>query len=183
KSILPIFGTKIVIAIVAGYLLDLIIGRRYINMEVNTTKGMESEGYKCVDERKIKLSQVIKHSLERSFKVSIYIYIITVLVSLVVEYFGVDNLSGEVFSEGYLQILLSAAIGLIPNCAISVGFVKLFTMNLIGFSSVIAGLSSNAGLALIFLFKESKSKKKALLITFMLFSISFISGAIIHMLI
>ncbi|KMT22523.1 putative manganese transporter [Clostridium cylindrosporum] len=180
KHILPIIGAKLVIAIVAGYIIDIIFGRKSMKVDIKSTKEMESEGEKCLDHEKISLSKVFIHSIQRSFKVGIYIYVITVLITLLIEYFHIDKFDSIIFTEGYIQIFLVSLIGLIPNCAVSLGIVKLFTMNVIGFSSVIAGLSSNAGLALIFLFKESKNKKKALLITLMLFVISLLSGITLH---
>ena len=177
-SILPMILTKIVLAILFGYIIDFVIVRRPINVDIKSTDNMEKEGAKCIDEEKISLSKVLTHSIERGLKVSIYLYIITVVISLGLEYVHIEHLIGK--EHGILQIFIVSLLGLIPNCAISLGIVKLFTMNVIGFPAVIAGLSSNAGLALIYLFKESKSKKKAFIITLMLFVISFISGIIIY---
>lgn len=181
KSILPIMLTKIIIAIIAGYAIDILLKRKPMHVDVNSTIRMENEGGKCLDHKKIKMSKVFIHSIERSLKVSIYLFVITVIITLLVEYFHIEALLGEGVNGGVIEIFLVSLVGLIPNCAVSLGIVKLFTMNVIGFASLIAGLSSNAGLALIFLFKESKNKKKAFLITLMLFLISFISGCIIYL--
>ncbi|WP_048571220.1 putative manganese transporter [Clostridium cylindrosporum] len=176
-SIMPFLITKIAIAIVAGYFIDVVTIRRSQRCEIAASKEVDDQALKCVDVDTIKFSKVLIHSLERTLKVTIYIYIVTVIITFIIEYFGVETLAGTLFSEGYGQVFIASLIGLIPNCAISVGLVKLFTMNVIGFSSVIAGLSANAGLALIFLFKENK--KKAVYITLILFGISFLSGVVI----
>ena len=178
-SILPIILTKVILAIIFGYIIDFIIVKRPINVDIKSTYDIEKEGSKCIDEEKISLSKVLVHSIERGLKVSVYLYIITVVISLALEYVHIEHIIGN--DHGILQIFIVSVLGLIPNCAVSLGIVKLFTMNVIGFPAVIAGLSSNAGLALIYLFKESKSKKKALIITLMLFIISFVSGIIIYL--
>lgn len=178
SSILPFIITKIIIAVLFGYIIDTIFNRMKMKSETALTKEFEESACKCIDGKSIKFTRVLIHSLERTLKVTVYIFVVTFLLSLVIEYFGVDALAGTAFSNPYGQIVISSLIGLIPNCAISVGLVKLFTVNAIGFSSVIAGLSSNAGLALIFLFRGNK--KKAFIITSILFGISLLSGIIIE---
>lgn len=178
SSILPFIAAKIIIAVVFGYIIDMVVSRVNMRSETALTKEFEEDACKCTDEKVIKFTNVLVHSLERTLKVTIYIYILTFLLSLVIEYFGVDALAGSRFSNPYGQIVISSLIGLIPNCAISVGLVKLYAVNAIGFSSVIAGLSSNAGLALIFLFRGNK--KRAFIITYILLGISLFSGVIIQ---
>lgn len=181
SSIVPFFGIKIIIAIVFGYLIDIVLKRFGKSNEMDYSEAADEKANKCVDKGDIKFSKVFIHSLERTLKVTIYIFIVTLIITFIIEYLGVEELTESVFKTGYGQIFFAALIGLIPNCAISVGLVKLFTVGAIGFPSVIAGVSANAGLALVFLFKESKDKKKALGITLLLFGISFLSGIVIYL--
>jgi hypothetical protein len=71
-------------------------------------------------------------------------------------------------------------LGLIPNCAISIGLVEIYLKGAISFASLVAGLSSNAGLAILVLFKEEKRKLNAVLIMALLFFTCFITGLILH---
>jgi hypothetical protein len=98
------------------------------------------------------------------------------------EYSAVQAFNTATVGGQFTQVFVVAVLGLIPNCAVSVGFVQFYLAGALGFSGLIAGLSSNAGLALLVLFKESKNKKNALLITLTLVLTSIITGIILNFL-
>ena len=59
---------------------------------------------------------------------------------------------------------VSALVGLIPNCAISVLFSELCIDGYITVGTMLSGLFSSAGVGLIVLFKVNKRKRENLLI-------------------
>ncbi|MEG0371870.1 MAG: putative manganese transporter [Clostridium sp.] len=178
--VIPFIIIKVIIAVIAGYIIDIILLYRNKKLEIATTKEVELVSSPCIEENTINIKNVIIHSLERTFKVYAYIILVTISISLMIEYIGIQTLSNTLFKGGVLQVFLSSVIGLVPNCAVSVALVQLYTSNVLSFASVMAGLSSNAGLGLIFLFKESKNKKNALMITIILLLMSFSAGVIIQ---
>ncbi|MEG0133929.1 MAG: putative manganese transporter [Clostridium sp.] len=178
--LVPFLVLKVLIATTAGYIIDLFINEKSKRLEMVCTRETEQIASVCTETESINYKKVIYHSIERTFKVMLYIYGVMVLISLAVEFIGIERLSSGVFSGGILQILAFSIIGLIPNCAVSVGIVQLYSVGVISFASVIAGLCSNAGLGLIYLYKESKSFKKAFSITLLLLIISFIAGGLVY---
>ena len=79
-----------------------------------------------------------------------------------------------------LQPILSAMIGLIPNCAVSVLITMLYVEHAISFGSVIAGLSTGAGLGLIILLKKNSSAKDTAKIILILLCVSMFAGMVLQ---
>jgi len=79
-----------------------------------------------------------------------------------------------------MQPVLIALIGLIPNCSISILIVMLYLEKAITFGSLIAGLSSGAGLGLLVLLKKNQSIKETGLIISILFVVSVCAGFILN---
>ena len=70
-------------------------------------------------------------------------------------------------------------VGLIPNCASSVVLTELYLSSAISLSSVIAGLLTNSGVALLVLFRGNKNFKENLFILGLIYFIGAFSGFII----
>ena len=87
-----------------------------------------------------------------------------------------ENFISFVSINKYLQPLVTALIGLIPNCAASVFLIELFMEGGITLSATIAGLCIGSGVGTIVLFKNNKNFKQNILIIFALYVISVAVG-------
>ena len=86
-------------------------------------------------------------------------------MNLVLELLGEDFLVSILRSIPWLGTLLSALVGLIPNCAASVLLTQLYVEGALRFSSLVAGLCTGAGVGLAVLWRANPSWKQNLLIT------------------
>lgn len=123
-----------------------------------------------------------KHPLIHCLKITLYIFIINVILGGIIELVGEDNLTNFLSSNHALQPVLALIIGFIPNCASSVVLTELYISGGLSFGAIVAGLSVNAGLGLMILFKENKNKKENLFIVLMLLIPSLIFGYALHFL-
>ena len=123
-----------------------------------------------------------KHPLVHSIKITLYIFIINFILGGAIELLGEDKLTSFLSSSKALQPIFALLIGLIPNCASSVVLTELYLIGGLSFGSIITGLSVNAGLGILVLFKENKNKKENLFIILMLIIPSLIFGYILHFL-
>ena len=117
------------------------------------------------------------HPLLHCLKISAFILVINIIFGYITHiWIGEEALTNFLSQSLYLQPLLAVLIGLIPNCASSVVLTQLFLMGGLSFGALVAGLSVNAGLGLIILFKQNKNWKENLFIIAMLIIPSLILG-------
>lgn len=121
-----------------------------------------------------------KHPLLHCLKILLFILIINILFVAVVEMVGQESLTKFLSQSKVLQPLLAVIIGMIPNCVSSVVLTELFLLGGLSFGSVLAGLSVNAGLGLMVLFKQDKNVKEVAFILSMLIIPSLLVGYGIH---
>ena len=117
------------------------------------------------------------HPLKHCIKIGLFILVVNIIFSFITDiWVGEDNLTKFLSNSIYIQPLLAILIGLIPNCASSVVLTELFLVGGLSFGALAAGLSVNAGLGLIMLFKQNKNVKENVFITLMLIIPSLILG-------
>lgn len=181
-KVIPFIGTKVAFAVFWGCVIDMFLRKKVVSLKripEQVDDGCCSE--ECIY-KKYDFKDILVHSVKRTMKIASYIYIITLIISGIIEYWGMDVLTGYTYKNSLIQPVLASAIGLIPNCAVSVGLVQLYLYGGITFAGVIAGLSSNAGMGLLVLFKEVKNKMEAVYITFVLFLCGALTGLILYLL-
>ena len=77
--------------------------------------------------------------------------------------------------------LLSALVGLIPNCVSSVLITKLYLEGVLSAGCMLSGLLVGSGVGLLVLFRVSRRKKDAFLVLLLLFSIGAVSGMLLDL--
>ena len=181
--VVPLLLTKIIIAIIAGYAIDFIIDKTKNNNSLNdTVEDTEDEQGCCKHHiNKPRKRDLIFHPVEHTFNVFIFILIITIGINyLVFTIGGEENLGQYFLHDSVLQPVITAIVGLIPNCAVSIAITLMYLKGALGFGSVIAGLCSSAGLGILVLFKKNDSLKDTLKIIFILLFVSIFSGILIQ---
>ena len=81
---------------------------------------------------------------------------------------------------GVLQPMLTALVGLVPNCAASVLLAQLYIEGAISFGSLFAGLTAGAGVGLAVLWRVNPSWKQNLFMTGFLWAVGAIAGMILQ---
>ena len=179
--VLPIIGLKFFIGICAGYLIDLILKEnKYIPIPEKSDEEVD-EGccHHCVSRRRKR--ELIYHPLKHTFNIFVFILVITILLNFVLmEYSNHSMLHLLLGKAKILEPVITAIIGLIPNCAISIALTMLLIKGSISFGAVMSGLLSNAGLGILILCRHNENLKDTLKIIGILLCISIISGLLIQ---
>ena len=93
--------------------------------------------------------------------------------------FGENGLLGiTVVGGGWWESFVTAAIGLIPNCASSVVITTTFVQGGISFGALLAGLIPNAGVGLAVLFRNTKKIKRNIIILISLYALGAVCGLV-----
>ena len=116
------------------------------------------------------------HPFIHSLKLLLYVLIINFLFSFLMYYITEDAFVHFLEANKYLSPLVAVLIGMIPNCVSSVILTEVYLLGGIPFGACLAGLCINAGLGLIFLFKNKKSVKHASIIMGILIGVSLFVG-------
>ena len=171
--IIKILLTKVLFAVIYGIILDFIISK---------IKKKEKENYHICDEEHCHCEDgIIKSSLKHTVHITLFILIMTFIINIIFTYIGEDFLS-KLFLKGTIfSPFITSLIGLIPNCGASVILTELYLNNAINLSSLISGLLTGSGTALIVLFKGNKSLKENFFIIMLVYLLGAISGIIIEL--
>ncbi|MFA5131112.1 MAG: putative manganese transporter [Patescibacteria group bacterium] len=196
--IIPLILTKIIIALIAGYLLDLIFrkkNRQTLQHAAAYASGVDIPEHhhdRLVEEtaccghclsskaKKFSTKEIIIHPLIHTFKIFGFVFAASFLINLLIFYIGENNLQLIFSQHQILQPFLAALFGLIPNCASSVAITELYLKGVITYGAVIAGLSASGGLGLLVLLKEDKNRRDVFTVIGLLFGISVLAGLIIQ---
>ncbi len=187
-TILKILAVKFIIGIIFGFIIDFFFSlRKKVKREdiINATqKHHHEEGIQHICENEhcnCSEDGIFKSSLKHTLNITIYIFIITLIITALVEWVGEDNIANFVGNHTIFGPLVTSLVGLIPNCAASVTITNLYIQNVISGGALIAGLLTGAGVGLIVLFKMNKNIKQNLLIIGLLYVIGAISGIVLQM--
>ena len=183
--VVPSVGLKLFIGILAGYLIDFILkDKKYIPIveEADSDDDLRSDEGCChhsVSHRRKR--ELIYHPLKHTFNIFIFILLITILLNFVLAVYAEHSVLHLLLGKvKVLEPIITAFVGLIPNCAVSIALTMLLIKGSISFGAVMSGLLSNAGLGILVLCRHNENYKDTLKIISILLCISIISGLIIQ---
>lgn len=169
---------KICIAIISGYAAQLILGRLFAKKE-------EAEGIDEICEAEhcgCGAHGVIHSALIHTARIFIYILIISIVLNFIIDLAGEERITGIFASVPALSELITAVIGLIPNCASSVVITKMYLSGIIGAGALMSGLLVNAGVGLLILLRLNRHLKENLAIIAYVYIAGVLWGLIIDIL-
>lgn len=170
NDIISLVFIKIIIGIIAGFLIDLFIKKE-------SSKKYDICKHEHCDCEHSPIKSAIKHTL----KTSLFIIIITFILNLCFHYIGEDNIKKIFNHNNLLTPFISSLIGLIPNCGASVILTELYLNNVLSLAQSISGLLTNSGVALLVLFKSNDNIKENVKIISILYIIGVVSGLILEL--
>ncbi len=176
--IIPIIGLKLFIGILAGYFIDFVIPQKNITVSGDINEHITEEGCCKHDLEHRNKRELIIHPVLHTINIWGFILIVTLILNYCLTSVAI---TGLIAGSRFWQPVAAAFVGLIPNCAISIGLTMMLIKGTISFGAVISGLLSNAGLGLLVLLKNNDFKD-TLKIIFILLIVSIISGMTINLL-
>ena len=170
--ILKIMLIKVIIGMIAGFIIDYLLKNKISLKSIHDI--CEEEHCDC---KHSLIKSTIKHTLNIFSFIIITSFILNTLIFLI----GEDNLGKLLLKGNIFAPLLASLIGLIPNCASSILLSELYLSSTISFGSMMAGLLTGSGVALLVLFKTNKNVKENIFILGSIYFIGSIVGLIINL--
>lgn len=184
KQILELILTKVLVAVCAGYIVDIFFSRQFVK-EKNMQHFCQKENCGCGEAHALPddvrplqrcMKGIILPALRHSVRLWGYILLFTVAINLAIAGIGEKRLQSVMLSGSALQPFFTALIGMIPNCASSVLLTELYMKGILSFSSVTAGLCASAGVGLAVLFKVNRPVKESGKLAGFLYALSVLAG-------
>lgn len=174
--IVEILLVKVVIGIIAGFIMDLVASKlfKFEEKDVDIHHFCEHEHCECGH-------GIVKPAIKHTLKIFVFLLIVSVVIGIVVELVGLEAISSSVIGNSFLGPLIAGLIGLIPNCAASVVITGLYIEGALSFGTMIAGLLVGAGVGILVLCRVNEAKKENVIIISYLYVVGVICGMLLNL--
>ena len=170
---------KIIFAIVGGVLLDFPLRKVLPHSLYGGYEGHADE-VDCHEEHE-ETSSIFLAALRHTLEIFVFILLFSFLIGLIFESVGEGAITGILGGMGIFQPMLTALVGLVPNCAASVLLAQLYMEGAITFGSLFAGLTAGAGVGLAVLWRVNPSWKQNLFMTGLLWAVGAAAGMVLQL--
>ncbi len=173
-SVMPLVAILFAVAAAAGYLCNALFRRESL---AELGENEEICGARCGHdhEKDSALRQYLIHPLLHSLEIFLYIFAVNIAFGFVMHY-AAGAIDHFLRSGKWLQPLIAAAVGLIPNCASSVVVAQTYVLGGLSFGGFVAGICANAGLGFVILFRNTKKLGRALALMGVMYAVSVAVG-------
>lgn len=161
---------KAVVGIIMGFAIDLAL--KFIKPQkepINIDELCESDECHC--ERGIFYS-----ALHHTLTISLFVLLVTVAINALVFFVGEQTLAMLFSDKPVVSHLISAVVGLVPNCASSVLITTMYSKGIISVGTMLSGLFSGAGVGLLVLYRVNRRTVENILITVILIALGVLFG-------
>ena len=168
--ILKIILVKLLVGITVGFICDLILKKSKNDIESF-----------CNEEHCDCNHSIFKSSLKHTINILLFILVFSFILNTLIYYIGEDILSSLFTQNIFLGPIISSLIGLIPNCASSVIITELYLDSIISAGSMLSGLLTGSGIALLILFKINDNLKENIKILSIIYLVGVVTGIIMNL--
>ena len=157
---------KMVIAIIVGFIIDYAVKVMSFKQKVENRihDFCEHEHCHCED-------GIMKSAIRHTTKVFFFVFLITFVFNTGIEIIGEEALMNFILNKPILGPVLSAFIGLIPNCASSIVITQMYLEGMITFGTLLSGLLAGSGVGILVLLRVNERKKESIIIISVLYLI------------
>ena len=167
-----IVGIKVICALGVGFLIDgLLAAMRHMRRQVSVHELCEHSHCGCHEHKGIFVPALI-HTAEIFF----FIVVISGAIELCMHFFGEDCLNSLRLNRPFVGELAAGALGLVPNCAVSVAAAKLYLSGAMSPGALMASSFTGSGLGLLVLFRTNRNLKENLMILAAVYVVGVVLG-------
>ncbi len=150
-TILKILAAKVLCGIVAGLAADRIFRLcRHDGEKIDLHELCREENCGCEEHG------ILFSALLHTVQIAGFVLAINIVLGFAIHFIGEDKLAGLILNKPVIGPIISAAVGLIPNCAASIIITKLYLGGAMTAGSMLSGLLSASGLGLLVLFRVNR---------------------------
>ena len=185
---LAIMGAKVAVGLVVGLAVDAVLRARHRagDGHLHIHELCEREHCHC-DEGDAHGHEhghghgrwaIVRSALVHTVQVTFFIFVVTFVFGLVIEYVGQDALGTLLANHPVRATFVSALVGLIPNCGASVAITELYLDGVLAVGPMIAGLLASGGVGLLVLWRTNADARQNALVTAFIYAVSVLVGLV-----
>lgn len=176
SNIIPrLLIVKLILSLLGGYIVDFFFAKQF-----GKNKKAEIHTHSCSCNGHS--HNLFVHAFQHTVNLFCYIFLFTLVLNLLLEIIGFTRLASMLLKGSFLQPILAAIIGLIPNCAASVLLTKLYMQGILSFASLVAGLCASTGVGLAVIAKTHPNKAEVCKLVAILLGYSALVGVLFFLL-
>jgi len=150
---LKIVGLKVVCAIAVGFTVNgMLLAFRHFRREVSVSELCEHSRCGCHEHKGILVPALI-HTTE----IFAFIVVVSGAIELCMHFFGEHCLENLRLTKPFFGEIAAGALGLVPNCAVSVAGAKLYLAGAMSPGALMASSFTGSGLGLLVLFRTNRN--------------------------
>jgi len=131
----------------------------------------------CGSRKRTNFLELSSHALSRTVAVAAMVFVFSSFLNFA-GHLAEHKITRVLSNCGFWQPMVASLVGLIPSCATSVAVAEGFRSGMLSFPATVSALTSNAGIGLLVLVKESDNKKNVLSVIVLLALSAFLVGAL-----
>ena len=169
-KVLTIMIYKSAVGIVTGFAIDLALKlMKREKEEINIDEICDNDDCHCEN-------GIVYSAIHHTLSVSLFVLLVSLVINTIT-FFALDEaLSGSLFALPVVSHILSAIVGLIPNCASSVALTRLAMSGVISTGAMMSGLFAGAGVGILILFRMNRRPRENVMIIALLLIIGVVFG-------
>ncbi len=175
-TVVRILGTKIAIAVAAGFVIDLLVLRKKRD-ELHIHELCEKSHCHCAEEDK----SILRSALHHTVQILLFLFLVSLVLHTAIYFIGEDTISAWIVDLPVVGNLIAALVGLIPNCASSVVITKLYVDGVISVGAMMSGLLTGSGIGLLVLFRSNLNRNRSLMVLALLYGIGALCGILLDL--
>ncbi len=172
ELIIKILLIKMAIGVVAGFVVDLTVGRKHLKDHTHIHEMCEQDHCHCEE-------GIFRSAINHTLKITLFILLVTFALNVVLHYGGEDVLAGILLDRPVIGPMLAGLVGLIPNCASSVVITQLYLEGAMSFGTMMSGLLVGAGVGVLILCRVNHDRMENLKIISILYVIGVVAGILV----
>ena len=198
-TIVKVLAIKVVCGMLVGTILDFVLrkcGREHLGFAPKHSheghvghdikRFCETEGCECDaacnhHHNEHAWGHIALSALKHSLQVLIFIFVITLIINVVIALGFKDNW-GLISDNSALTCALAGVLGIIPNCAVSVGLTELYVQGALSGGAMMSGLLVNSGVGLLVLLRTNADARENIRIVVFMLVIGILAGLAIDVL-
>ncbi|MCI8566170.1 MAG: arsenic efflux protein [Lachnospiraceae bacterium] len=177
-TIVRLLALKFTVGLLVGFLVDFV--------DAFARRGGQDQGPQihelCEQEHCDCQAGIVVSALRHTAGIVAFLFLATLLLNLAIFYMGEDSLAAFMQGRPFVSVLLTAAAGLIPNCAPSVIMTKLYLEGALSLGAAMAGLLAGSGTGLLILLRMNRNRRENAAIAGIIYGAGAVTGILLELL-